>query len=45
MKDLLKSIFLIALVIIIALSAIKLRMWQCEELFPNSSTLACVMWK
>jgi len=20
------------------------RMWQCEELFPNASLLACVFW-
>lgn len=33
------------LLVAIVLVSIRFKMWQCEEMFPNSSLTACVLWK
>lgn len=33
------------LLVVIVLASVKFKMWQCEEMFPNSSLTACILWK
>lgn len=40
-----KNFAWVALVAIVCFIAFFVRMWQCEEMFPNASLLACLLWK
>ena len=33
------------LLVAIVFASIRFKMWQCEEMFPNSSLTACLFWK
>lgn len=35
----------IVFVVVVLLGAFALRYWQCDEMFPNASKLACILWK
>lgn len=41
MRGLAVGILLVAVVLV----SVKFKMWQCEEMFPNSSIAACLFWK
>jgi len=30
---------------VVAAIALAVRNWQCEEMFPHSNRLACILWK
>jgi len=36
---------LIVLIVISIVIGVAVRNWQCAEMFPNASRLACILWK
>lgn len=40
-----KVLGLIALFVVLIGSAFYFKAWQCEQMFPNASLLACIFWK
>jgi hypothetical protein len=38
-------IFVYAIFAVMIVGAIYLRVWQCEEMFPNANLMACLLWK
>ena len=40
-----KTWVLILIVVLAFAGHFALRSWQCSEMFPNSSSLACILWK
>jgi len=40
-----KNIGLVILLVIVILAALHFKAWQCGEMFPDASLVACLFWK
>jgi predicted type IV restriction endonuclease len=45
LRDLFYTSLLVLAIAGLVLAAIGFKVWQCDELFPEADTLACVLWK